>query len=222
MEETMARAYTRSANLRALLFKSGCPEVIQHSKTFFDKLLDPQVQGSLVTDIHMLSAVEKTGSFSSDDLDEQTARPIPAEIHDAINSANLIVPSRAILQTYITILGLKFAIASKHPGNSCAMVSSEGGSPRPAQIVYILKFNTPETLSTYLAIRYYKPANIAYDPFSKYPVLRAKLWDSRLADIEIIRTSQVLSHFACLPVRLGNCSFNAVISLSRVCPFTYL
>ena len=43
MEETIACAYNWSANLRALLLKSGCPEVIQHSKVFFDKLLDPQV-----------------------------------------------------------------------------------------------------------------------------------------------------------------------------------
>lgn len=220
MEETMARAYTRSANLRALLLKSGCPEVIQHSKIFFDKLIDPQVRGSLVTDIHSLSA-EETGINSDEDFDEQTARPIPSEIRYAINSVTVTLPSRAILQTYITIHGLKFAIASKHPGNSCAMISSEGGSPRPAQIVYILKFNTPraETPLTCLAVRYYKPANIAYDPYSKYPLLRTKLWDSSLTAVEIIRTSQVLSHFACLPVRLGNHSFNAVISLSQVRPF---
>ena len=43
MEETIARAYARSANLRALLLKSGCPEVIRHSEVFFNKLLDPQV-----------------------------------------------------------------------------------------------------------------------------------------------------------------------------------
>ena len=220
MEETIARAYTRSANLRALLLKSGCPEVIRHSKVFFDKLLDPQVRGSLVTDIHTLSPVEETGLDSLEDLDEQTARPIPAEIRNAINSVNLTVPSRATLETYITIHGLKFAIASKHPGNSCAMVSSGSGSPQPAQIVYILKFDTLGMPLTYLAVRRYKHANIAYDPFSKYPALQTKLWDSYLADVEIIRTSQVLSHFACLPVRLGNRSFNAVISLSRVCSFT--
>jgi hypothetical protein len=220
MEETIARAYTRSAHLRAILLKSGCPEVIQHSKVFFDKLLDPQVRGSLVTDIHTLSPVEEAGIHNFEDLDEQAARPIPTEIRDAIKSMNLTVPSRATLQTYITIRGLKFAIASKHPGNSCAMVSIEGGTPQPAQIVYILEFNIPETPSTYLAVRRYKAANIEYDPFSKYPVLQAKLWDARLADVEIVRTSQVLSHFACLPVQLGKCSFNAVVSLSRVRSFT--
>ncbi len=153
MEETIARAYTRSANLRALLLKSGCPEVIQHSKAFFDKLLDPQVRGSLVTDIHTLSLTEETGIDSFEDLNEQTTCPIPAEIRDAINSVNTTVPSRTKLETYITIHGLKFAIASKHPGNSCAMVSSGSGTPQPAQIVYILKFDTPETLLTFLAIR---------------------------------------------------------------------
>jgi len=115
---------------------------------------------------------------------------------------------------------LKFAIASKHLGNSCIMVSSEGGSPQPTQLAYILEFNMPETPLTYLAIRRYKAANIECDPFSMYPVLGAKLWDSCLADVEIIKTSQVLSHFACLPVWLGKHSFNAVVSLSRVRLFT--
>jgi hypothetical protein len=218
----MAHAYTRMANLRALLLKSGCPEVIQHSKIFFDKLLDSHVRGSLVTDVHSVSAGEETGINNVEDLDEQTARPVPAEIRDAINSVNLTVPSRAVFQTYIMIHGLKFAITSIHPGNSCAMVSSEGGSPRPAQIVYILKFGTPETPLTCLAVRYYKPANLAYDTYSKYPLLRTKLWDSGLTNVEIIRTSQILSHFACLPIRLGNHTFNAVISLSRVCAFASL
>jgi len=192
------------------------PEFENRAKVFFDKLLDPQVRGSLVTDIRTLSPTEETGIDSFEDLNEQTTCPIPTEIRDAINSVNATVPSRAKLQTYITIHGLKFAVASKHPGNSCAMVSSGSGTPQPAQIVYILKFDTPETPLTYLAVRRYKPANVAYDPFSKYPVLQTKLWDSRLADVEIVRTSQVLSHFACLPVQLGNRSFNAVISLSHV------
>ena len=172
-------------------------------------------------DIHTLSPVEDgMGLDLFEDLDEQTARPIPAEIRNAINSVKLTVPSRAALQTYIVIHGLRFAIASKHPGNSCAMISSGSEIPAPAQIVYILKFNTPEAPLTYLAVRRYKPASIAYDPFSKYPILQTKLWDSCLADVEIIRTSQVLCHFACLPIQLGNRSFNAVISLSRVSSFT--
>jgi len=32
------------------------------------------------------------------------------------------------------------------------MVSIEGGTPQPAQIVYILEFNIPETPLTYLAV----------------------------------------------------------------------
>ena len=128
MEETIARAYTQTANLRALLLKSGCPEAIQHCKVFFDKLLTPQVRDSLVTEIHSISAVEELeDDCFEEDLDEQNARPIPAEIRVAISHANLNVPSRAILQTYITVNGLKFTIASKHPGNSCVMISLNEG-----------------------------------------------------------------------------------------------
>jgi hypothetical protein len=96
------------------------------------------------------------------------------------------------------------------------MISSESRHPQPAQLVYILEFGTPTSPSTYLAIRRFKPANISCDPFAKYPIVRAKLWDSSLAEVEIITTSKVLSHFACLPIQQGKHSFNAVLSLSRV------
>jgi hypothetical protein len=214
MEETIARAYMRSANLRALLLKSGCPEVIQHCKGFFDELLNPQAPNSL--DIHAMSATEEAESDVFECTSEQIARPIPAEIRNALYSASLNLPLRAILQSHITINGLKFAVSSKHPGNSCILISSETGIPQPAQLVYILEFLTSKTPSTFLAVRRYEPANISYDPFSKCSTLRAKLWGTRLADIEIITTSRVLSHFACLPIQLGAQSFNAVLSLSRV------
>jgi len=77
MEETIARAYTRSAHLRAILLKSGCPEVIQHSKVFFDKLLDPQVRGSLVTDIHTLYRLKKRGSTTLKTLMNRPLVPFP-------------------------------------------------------------------------------------------------------------------------------------------------
>jgi len=95
MEETIACAYTRMANLHAFLLKSGCPEAIQHCKVFFDKLLNPQVRDSLVTDIHSISAVED--DCFGEDLDEQNACPIPAKIRVAISHANLNVPSCAML-----------------------------------------------------------------------------------------------------------------------------
>lgn len=150
MEETIARAYIRSANLRALLLKSGCPEAIQHCKLFVDRLLNPQLRDSLVTDIHAISAPEEAEADFFEGFDGQ-AHPVPAEIRAALHSANLCAPSRVALQTYITINGLKFATASKHPGNSYIMISGESGHHQPCQLFYILEFGTPK--STYLAIR---------------------------------------------------------------------
>jgi hypothetical protein len=90
---------------------------------------------------------------------------------------------------------LKYTIASKHPGNSCVMFLSGGWeTPQSAQLNYILEFGTSKTPLTYFAVQRYKPADITQDPFAKYPVLCAKLWDSHLAEVEIITTSQVSSH----------------------------
>ena len=214
----MARSYTRIANLCALPLKSGCPEVIHHSRLIFKKLLSPQIRDSLVMDMHTIPMVnDAENDVFDDNLDEGTARPVPTEIRNALNHTNLNVPSRVIFQTSITINGLRYAIASKHPGNSCVMLlSAGGGSPQPAQLNYILEFRTSKNPLIYLAVRRYKPSHIKDDPFAKYPVLCAKLWDSHLADVEIITTSQVLSHFACLPIQMQRRSLVAVLSLSRV------
>jgi hypothetical protein len=46
LEETMAKSFVRSANHRALVFKSQCPEVIQNCQSMFQKLVDPQLRQS--------------------------------------------------------------------------------------------------------------------------------------------------------------------------------
>ena len=172
-------------------------------------------------DIHAISGAKNTEGDIFENVTEPHARPVPIEIRSALDQANLKVVHRANFQTSITINGLKYDIASKHPGNSCVLISSaEGGKPQPAQLTYILEFRTLNNPSTYLAVRRYKPMNIAQDPFAKYPVLHAKLWDSHLADVEIIAPSQVTSHFACLPIQVQSNHLVAVLSLSRVSVFT--
>jgi hypothetical protein len=124
MEEMMACSYTWTVNLHALLLKSGCSEVIQHSKLIFGKLLSPQDQDPLVTDIHAISLAEDPENNNFED--NNITRPVPTEIQNAFDRANLNVPSHAIFQTSLTVDGLKYTIASKHPGNSCVMFLSGG------------------------------------------------------------------------------------------------
>ncbi|KAF8802347.1 hypothetical protein BYT27DRAFT_7112567 [Phlegmacium glaucopus] len=51
LEETIARSFIRSANLRALVFKSECPEVIQNCQAIFHKFINPQLRDTLQTDM---------------------------------------------------------------------------------------------------------------------------------------------------------------------------
>ena len=76
MEETIARAYSQAANLRAVTLKSGCPEVIQHSRHIFEKLLNSQLRDSLVTDIHAISGAENTEGDIFENVTEPHARPV--------------------------------------------------------------------------------------------------------------------------------------------------
>ena len=51
LEETISKAFVKSANLRCLLMKDGCPMAIKHCQFHFTKLMDAKVQNSLLMDI---------------------------------------------------------------------------------------------------------------------------------------------------------------------------
>src|ERR1700678_676724 len=61
LEETMAKSFVRSANLRALIFKSECPKIIQNCQPIFQRLVDPQLRDTLQTDMQILSSLTEDG-----------------------------------------------------------------------------------------------------------------------------------------------------------------
>src|SRR5271156_216699 len=100
LEETITKSFVRSANLRALVFKSQCPEVIQNCQPMFQKLVDPQLRDTLQTDMWMLSSLTEDGDGDEYDdnainWNERTAHPIPTDLCAALARFNSKSPRMA-------------------------------------------------------------------------------------------------------------------------------
>jgi hypothetical protein len=213
----MAKSYVRSANLRALASKLGCPEVIQNCQLIFQKMVDPQLRGTLTTDIRSISSL-----FEDDNEDDdtafwngRTARPIPQELRAALSRYCHLLPRTAQFLPNITIDGLMYAPYRKHRGNSCILFAPSHDKLVPARIETIFQIESADSIQTLIAVRRHLPSQVTHDPLLQFPILRARLWASQVADLEIIRPEQVSSHFACLSMADDQKTI-AVLSLSRV------
>ena len=218
----MAKSFVRSANLRALVFKSQCPEVIQNCQPMFQKLVNPRLRDSLQTDMRVLSSLIEGGDDDDDGddgycvMNERTVRDIPRDLHNALTRFHSESTRTAQFLTHMTINGLIYTVTSKHQGNSCVLLKSKGQTQVPARIQTIFQINVLESVQTLIAIRRHLPARLCHDPFSRFPILCARVWETQLGELEIIRPDEVVSHFACLSLK-GDFEGHIVsVSLSRV------
>lgn len=113
----MAESYTHSANLRALILKPKCPEVIQNCAAIFQKLVDLEMCNALLTDIFKL-----TEDYDDKDTDlmlwnDRTVQSIPKELVQGLSYARL--PEKGQILSHLTINGLRYTVSSKHKGNLC-------------------------------------------------------------------------------------------------------
>ena len=147
---------------------------------------------------------------------ERTARPIPKDLSTALAQFHCESPSTAQFLLRVKINGLVYSLTSKHQGNACILLRLGDQSQVPAQIQTIFQIPVLNSVQTLLAIWCHQPSQLLHDPFSRFPVLRAQLWQAQLGDLEIISPDEVSSHFACLPMA-GDFKAHVVIaSLSRV------
>ena len=220
-EETIARNFVRSANLRHILEQTGTPEVIQNCKPIFQKCFDPQVRGTLVTDLL---------SFAMDDLDDaevmsasDATNPltkIPDDLMTCLHESFGESPKCISVLPNLTLKGIIYSSASRHAGNSSVLIhSGRPGVLIPAQIQCFVQLVLPDSINapvTFVAARRYLPANVKRDPFSTYPFLRAELWSHELDALGLYAPESIESHFAHCPMKWEERQVMAVISLSRV------
>jgi len=220
-EETIARSFVRSANLRRILEQTGTPEVIQNCKSIFQKFFEPQVRGTLVTDLL---------SFAMDDLNDDeavsapdTTRPltkIPDDLMTCLHESFGETSKCISVLSNLTLKGIVYSSVSRHAGNSSVLIhSGRPGVLIPAQIQCFVQLILPDNTNTpvtFVAARRYLPANVKHDPFSTYPFLRAGLWTYELDALGLYTPESIESHFAHCPMKWEERQAMAVISLSRV------
>ena len=222
-EETIARRFVHSANMRRILEQTGTPEVIQNCKPIFQKLIDPQVRGTLVTDL-LSFAVDDIDDVEEENFDYASdTSPLPKMPESLMTCLveNFGETPRCIaLLPNLTMKGIVYSAASRHVGNSSVLIhSGQPGVLIPAQIQCFVQLVLPDNINipvTFVAAQRYLPANVIHDPFSAYPFLRAGLWSRELDSLELYTPESIESHFAHCPMEWEERQVMAIISLSRV------
>lgn len=183
----------------------------------FEKFLNPQIRDTLMTD--MLSMSSDLNEADNDEVtwNENVSRSLPDSLYCALRaSLSFDPPRKAPLLSHIKKHGATYAVRGKHEGNSYILVETGAGNVAvPARIEYIVQLQAPARITTYVAIRRYKPAKILDDPFAPFPVLRTRLWSTDLASLEIITVDLIHAHFAQLLVKWEDTEVAIVSSTSR-------
>jgi len=215
LEETISTTFTKSANLRALMLKEGCPPAIKNCSGHFSKFVDPQVRNTFLTDIAHFLALEEETNEPLDVKGKMTT--IPAGLHKALKThfqGSRSMPREAkVLSSYV-LNGLTFSTFTRHRGNSFILVRRPSLPSIPARIESILQ--TPSNDIFFVTQYFLKPASD--DPFENYPVLQSSIWSQDLGQLAIVNPQDVESHFACLSFKWNSIDSLAVVSLSRVFP----
>jgi hypothetical protein len=234
----MAKSFTRSANLRNLLSRTGCPETIRRCKSIFHKLINPRAAGSLYSDIITLTTPEPNTHTGNDDgdgdtnddgdgddntsaFDEKATTRIPPDLLEALKSSVKTSSSKAQFLSRIYIKGLSYTVNSVHVGNSCILLKMGAAEKLvPLRINYIFRIVVGSKVHTYIAARgHLRFESDSQDPFRAYPVLRAQLWSPKLDELRVFPVDSIDSHFASCPLMWDEKDAVVVLSLARVSQF---
>lgn len=223
LEETISLSFDKSAGLRALLLKEGCPQAIQNCSKFLTKLIEPKVRNTLLADMthaDMSRVLFHEGGDSSDDEEDDEEDDSPLGRQVAIPEG----PYRA-LQTYFggkektpktakiislnTVNGLTFSTYTRHKGNSYILVRQSSPQSVPARIETMVQISKSVIL---YVVRFFLRSE-SVDVFAKYPTLKITTWSKNCGQLVVVDSRDVETHFACLAIGSDHI---AVVSLSRV------
>ena len=193
----------------------------------FQKLVDPQVRDTLVTDI--LTLFTDDVDSENDGLLNEYQLQQPVQLADALP----VLLQECLVATYgrrlcarllshLKISGITYSSSAVHLGNALILLKSPTPNKYlPARIDYITQILFDDTddghLVTFVAARKYKPSTVNSDPFRAFPFLQTQLWSRELDSLELYPLQSIECHFAQSLVSWENSDVMAMISLSRVC-----
>ena len=172
------------------------------------------MRDSLQTDIQILTALVEDEDEAQQVAATKSVHAFPTDLCLAFQHSQIDTASSGHFVSDISIHGLMFSTLSKHRSNACVLIREPNDMiPMPAEVVHIIEILEEGTSKTYLAVRRLEPVALHHDPFSQYPALRTQLWTGRLMDLEVVMPSQIISHCARLPIKVGQEKYFAVLSL---------
>jgi hypothetical protein len=221
-EETIAKSFTKAANLRAMLYKPQCPEALKNCRMFFDQLVNRQIHNGTAS-IDLLGSANQPSELDEGNGDvsapwSKKAKKLPSDVVLALSThlSSFSVPSVGVSSSYISIQGLSYSVASRHPGDSQVMIRTSQPQPglTPAVIRHIFQIDHQGSVETYLLVERLAVANVRRDPFTRYIWPQMGLYDST-GEVEVIDPHAISSHFAQLSIVWEGRALSLVISLSR-------
>jgi hypothetical protein len=181
LESTFVHSFIRAAKLRRWLARDDCPPAIKECKCLFDKAY-------ALKNNH---AGSTNGLFSEahDDADPVLESEIPSELQR-------LVTGQIRLQARCKHQGVMYSRSSTHLGNSLVLFHPNGiGSDEvPGTIKYIFETTNKEIF--FAVQRHLDVPHDLPDPYEPYPYFPAKLYQSCLAEMELVKVDWVVSHFA--------------------------
>ena len=108
---------------------------------------------------------------------------------------SLVKYSEGSLHAYHRVEKVVYARSSTHIGDSLISYYPRGQAaslPMYGSIQYIYSIEG----EVRFAVRRHKPASVSFDPFARFPYFPAKLYQSRMDELEIVGIDGVIGHFA--------------------------
>ena len=245
MELTLLKAFCWGSNLRALLGKTDAPVSLKDFQEIFAQFLGPTLP-SLQGDIEGLNTNgdDVTNIIDSDRLEtlsDGTYQRLLTCLNEGVVPGRYMSyrdeprPGICVIQpciqemNSIKVQGITFSPSSKHIGNSRILFCLAGDSFQFAgeiQRIFLHQRHgsAPQQsviTETFYVVRTFRELNdqqAVHDPYRHFPLLFMHLCCNELEEERIIRSHQVIGHFAGCPYESEELQgdFLVVLSLSKV------
>lgn len=249
LEVTFMKTFCRGGQLKALMSRTGIPDILDSLKPAFDRFFGSEFRGTLGNDLLALGAQGDVYQRPFWDTKKKSKDLSPATYNSLINCINRTSPQsfhsflvqppsptaialEPAVQYYnkLSAMGVKFSTASRSKGDAQILFRSQGdlntilaGQIQEIFVHKRLGEDGTHINEYFLSVRKYKelsPAEAAFDPYRKYPLLDMRLCHDQLSsDITVISVDDVVSHFASCPFKMSENitgDLRVILSLDRV------
>jgi hypothetical protein len=181
------------------------------------QLVASEARAVLTTDLPGSFAPISQDDAIDDVLDTPPLRDTPLHLQSLFNRNEIDVPAQVNFLSHLTLDGFRYAVRTKHEGNSNLLITDAGGKLVPVSIEHILRLPGQPRDNAWMVVKRLRPIAVVRDPFLDFPLLRAKMWSAELSDeLELIDLTMIESHFAKCSFRWEGKIVALVISLSKV------